>query len=136
MKISYKVVGQGGYTVLLDDTAGSYLEEFTPSFKPTVQHDALFGSTSERRLPQGNIKVSLPLDFWTAYASLAACLKSIRDNAALLNVAVHLKVDQDTETQYYPNAVAEDYRPKLQGVSARHTFQFQSDTVTNIAPVT
>lgn len=134
MKLSYKIPG-GSYTVLFDESAGAtLLAEFTPGFKSITQQEPLAGSTNQFRTARSNLTVDHPLMFNQEYASRALSLASVRTFAALLNTKVHLKVEQDAEVQYYPNAIAASYQPRLMGVSADHALQFTSDTVTTVDP--
>lgn len=136
MKISYRTTATGsGYVVLLDETQGAnILSEFHPKFTSIFSKDAMFGQTSQMRRPQGNITCQLQLNWDQQYASRALALKSVRDMAALRNVSLHLKVEEGSETQYYPNATSDDFDSKLNGVSATHTGTFTTDEVTPTAP--
>jgi hypothetical protein len=135
MKISYKFVSGGAYLVLFDETAGGAMTpEFAPKFKPLNQATPRYGADAVYRAPLGNTVVTLALMFNVEYSSRQASLASIRTFAALRGQLVHLMVQQDTETQYYPNALVEDYEAKLSGVSADHSFVFNSDAVTGVAP--
>lgn len=135
MKISYRLVSGGGYTTLCDETAGAAIQsEFQPSFNVQVQEDMLWNGPSEYRQARGNVKCVLPIVFNQAYSSRANSIAAVRTMAGLLNVKLHLQVTEGGEIQYYPNAVAMDYRYKAGGVSADHSFTFNADNVTNTAP--
>jgi hypothetical protein len=144
MKINYKLVSGGGYLPLADDTSLSTVTppankgqainmDFKPSFKPAVQQDMLFRSQAAFRVNRGNIVLSIPLTVTVEYSTLASALASIRAFAGLLDQVMHLQVIQDTETQYYPNALLQAYDAEPSGASIVHRFLFASDNVTDTA---
>jgi hypothetical protein len=139
MKVSYRATSGGGYTSLFDETAvasGPVLERFAPQFSAVSQVEPLFGSEAQFSAARGNVRCALPLAVTVTYTTLALALAGIRTFAALLGVGKkwHFKVEQDTEVQYYPNAVVDSYAPALNGVTVIHQLAFNSDTVTATAP--
>ena len=95
----------------------------------------MYGTNQMFRKTRGNVSVSLTLKFETVYGSRADCLASVRAwRAALVGQLVHLKVEQDGEAQYYPNALVEDYNPTVSGQAAVHAFSFTSDDVQTTSP--
>ncbi len=136
MKVSYQLVSGGAYVTLFDDSLGddSVLEDFPPHFRSLNQHRPMFQSDAEFRSNLGNTVVTFPLKFYQTYDSRAHCLASVRTFAALKDQKMHLKLEQDSEVQYYPNALAEDYSFAFAGFGASHAFNFSSDSVTVTAP--
>lgn len=136
MKINYRPVGGGGYTTLIDTGNGSaILQDFPPQFAPQVQREQLAQSAAMFRMPRGNIEVTTPLNWNTQYASFAAAVQAVLDvSAALLNVKLHLQIQEGTTTWYLPNAVCSDFKPVPKGVSVDFSATFVSDTATNTAP--
>jgi hypothetical protein len=149
MQIAYKQLSGGSYSVFIDiaaaptfdssATGGSALVAFAPRFVPSTQQEELASpqstpSTASFRAPRGNVKCNLPLEFDMTYGSLAAALAAIRTYAALLNNQWHLRVVQDTETQYYPNAILNDYQASVHGTAVLHKMEWLSDLVTSSAP--
>ena len=110
MIISYEAVGGSTYAVLYSDTdttgspldsvcAPSAMDHFAPSFSPVVQTANLFQSAAKFRAPQGNIQATLTMDYFSFYATRAAALASTAlVKAAVVNVALNLKVVQDSTT--------------------------------------
>jgi hypothetical protein len=149
MQIAYKQLSGGSYTVFIDIAAapsfdsaaqgGSALVDFSPHFTPSSQLEDLASpqstpSTASFRAPRGNVKGSLDLTFDVPYSSLAAALAAIRTYAALINVQWHLRVVQDTETQYYPNALLTNYQSSVHGTAVLHKMTWITDLVTSTAP--
>lgn len=136
MKISYKVIGSGGYATLLDTGNGSaILSEFPPAFAPQVQTEQLAQSAAAFRMPRGNISVTTPLNWNIAYLTPAAAIQAILDVAsALLNIKFHLQIQEGTTTWYLPNAVVSDFRPTPKGASVDFSATFVSDAATGTAP--
>ena len=135
---SYLLLFSEGVTTTAVDTAATgptIVPEFSPRWRQGKQEDQLYGSATMFRKARGNVSVSMTLKFGTVYATRADCLASVRAwRTALVGQLVHLKVEQDGEVQYYPNALVEDYNPTVQGQSAVHTFSFTSDDVTTTPP--
>ena len=150
MKVSYKLVGVGGYTTLFDLSAAPVspvkgrpvLREFAPAFTPGIQAEPLAGGPSQFREPRSNVACRLVLSFNIEYVSAQAALASIRQFAdvasasRLLDVKLHLKVEEGGEVDYYPNAAVSNYAAALMSVSCDHAFDFSSDNVTLTAPTT
>ncbi len=135
MKVSYANAGAGSYTTLFDESTGAtLLADFSPAFVSLLQQTPLAGGDQQFRAPRGNITVTFPLVFNQEYASRALCLASIATFAALLDVALDFKVEQDATIHYYPNAVITGFQPHLTGVSATHTMNVTSDPVTTTDP--
>lgn len=135
MKISYKLASGGGYTVLFDEATGaSVVSEFTPAFQATLQEENLYKSADRFRAGRGNIACSLPLEWVVTYDTRALAMASVRTIAGLLDTKLHLKVEQDSEVQYYPNTFITSYRPRPSGATMYHSIEFVSDNVTGIAP--
>lgn len=136
MKISYKVIGGGGYTTLINTGDGSaILSEFPPAFTPQVQTEQLAQSAASFRTPRGNISVTTPLNWNLAYATPAAAIQAILDvSSALLNAKFHLQIQEGTTTWYLPNAVVSDFRPVPKGASVDFSATFVSDAATASAP--
>ena len=135
MQVSYKQTTASSYTVLCDESRGdAILSEFMPQFSVALQEEAKFRAAAAFRQPRSNVATQFQFVVWITYATRQACLKSIRDMAALLDLKLHLKAEEGEEIQYYPNAVVTGYAPRLAGVSAEHAFTLHSDNVTATAP--
>ena len=148
MKVSYRVPGvSGSYTLIYDETASTgtaavdgsteaaRMPEFKPKFQSEVQKDPLFRSKAQFRAARGNVSVTASLSFSSVYATRQAALASIRMfKVALLDQVLHLKIEQDSEVQYYPNALFSSYEGDPKGVSVVHSFGFESDDLTLTAP--
>ena len=150
MQISYKQLSGGSYAVIIDTTAAptsfdtnatgtSALVAFSPQFKPSTQKQDLASpqttpSTPSFRAPRGNITTTLNFSFNVPYGSLANAIAAIRTYSALLNTQWHLRVVEGSETQYYPNAIMDDYGAEVQGASVLHRMVWISDLVTTSAP--
>lgn len=142
MKVSYKLLTGGGWTVLFEVGRGSeLLAEFEPQFTATNQEEPVYQSNAQFRDARGNVRTALPLNWNAAYTSMADSMASIRilvtalvGQVAGVGKVFHLKVEEGTETQYYPNAVVSTYHAKMQGTSCQHDFQLATDAVTGTEP--
>ena len=147
MKVSYALLAPSpvfvllfseGVTTTAMDTAATgptIVPEFAPRWRQGKQEDQMYGTNQMFRKTRGNVSVSMTLKFETVYGSRADCLASVRAwRAALVGQLVHLKVEQDGEAQYYPNALVEDYNPTVSGQAAVHAFSFTSDDVQTTSP--
>lgn len=146
----WKPVGSGSYTLFLDTGAAATAfdtgatgpaapDEFSPHFVPLTQRGNLAApgttpATPAFRAPRGNVVCTISFKSNVPYGSLAAALASIRAFAVLLNTQFQLKVVQDAEVQYYPNAMLPDYQPIVSGGSVYHKATFETDLVTSVAP--
>lgn len=143
MKVSYCIVGESlVYTVLFDETAissgGPVLEAFNPEYHPNPQKEPLAGSQNPFLHPRSSAGWSFTLAYWAEYATRKDALASVRsgDVQVLRSMRNHIKVEQDAEKQYYPNAVCDGYQAELHGCSVLHRFQFTSQDLTDTDPVT
>lgn len=146
MKVSYRTADGGEWTVLFDETAaatGPVLHEFTPSFRGVVQRTPLFKADAdepdplalEYRAPLGSVTCTMPLTFTVTYASRGEAIAGIRTFAGLLDTRFDLMVEEDDETQFYANAIAESYAAQASGLSILHSFVFITDNVSDESPV-
>ena len=149
MKVSYKIVGVGGWTDLSDDTGSAVYnlsDAWTPGYSQQNMETALFNSTRMARAPMGNVKCTIPFTFAVLYADPSAAIAALRLGSSttpfipLLGALFHIRVVESSgavpETQYYPNAVVQSYTPRVQGSAVAHQFSFSSDLATNITPST
>lgn len=134
MKLSYRILGTGGYTTLCDDTSGGkFLESFAPTFACQVQDDPLFRSQRRFRASRGGAYCTLPLRVSVQYESASTALDAVRQLAALMNpgTKVHLKLEEGAgRPQYYGHAALNSYRATVTGLSATHEMEFTSDLPT------
>lgn len=134
MRLSYRILGTGGYVTLCDDASGGkFLESFTPAFSCAVQDEALFRSGRRFRRTRGGGSCALPLRVSVQYESASAALDAVRVVASLMepDVQVHLKIEEGTgRPQYYGHATLNTYRPTVTGVSVLHEMDFTTDLPT------
>lgn len=151
MQVSYKLVGGGGgWTPLFSESAITDVGDsprtpganpsWEPEFNGLNQIDPTFslpgGNAPRFKRQLGNVVGQVSFEVVVAYGSRADAAASIRIWGSLFqSAAVHFRLVQDAETQYYPNAVVEKYAGKLSnGVSVRHAVTFTSDLVTATEP--
>lgn len=133
MKISYTAATS--YTVLGDESDRTALVELLqPNFSQLVQSSPLARATTPGLWNRGNASCGLTLHITITYSSRANALAAIRTLRGVLKNALHLKVEQDSETQYYPQAVCHSYVPGLRGLSVTHQIQWTTQDVTSSAP--
>lgn len=141
MNISFKPIGTGAWTVLLDEAAGGTVEKWTPSSSQRNQAEALASSGapgSQFTKFLGNTLVTLAFKGNVQYSDRGSALAATRTIFAALQQGVHLRVIEPTgtaETQYYPNATIETVTPDVQGVSVDWSFVFKAQSVTSVAPL-
>jgi hypothetical protein len=142
-KIEYKLVGVIGWVTLFDVTRGDTMPKYVGSTKWAVFKVLGFGATSQANYPESNAAVALGWDFaitytaaggWTALQNALASTRVLPTTFAGLKF--HLRVTQDGETQYYPNAVMDGYAFDAEGATVTHRFQFAAELVTATAPTT
>src|SRR5689334_11783182 len=106
MKLSYKPVGGGGYTLLCDETTGATpLEEFAPASTAQVQEEQLAMSSRQFRAARGNVRTQFQVAYNQQYASRDAALAGTRTTKDLFmsyGAKFHLQVIEGVETHYYP----------------------------------
>lgn len=140
MKIEYRAVGgSGGYTLLMDESAGGTLETFKPRGSIAKQNVALAAMpgqvTSSYKQPLGNVTESIPLKFNNVYTSRALALAACRTvKLGILTNKTNLKVTEGSEIQFYPNAICATCEPEIQGQSVTFTMAFEADLVTATEP--
>ena len=124
----------------MDSTAGDTIEPWRPKFSANPQIEGLASNRNQGAsvftASLGNIRCTLPLhamniNYGTAAASLAA---SRTVPLAFLNNKIHLQVIQDSETQYFPNAVFSDVEPDVQGSNVTWNMNCVTQMVTATDP--
>lgn len=134
MKVSYTTT-YGTYTVLADEADRSATcEELSASFAGMVQAEPMFRAASVSLFGRGNVQCTLALVLTMPYTTEALALASIRTLRGILASSLHLKVEQDSEVQYYPNAVCNNYTPRLRGLTVEHRITWTTQDVTSTAP--
>jgi hypothetical protein len=138
VKISYTTsYGTSSYVPLGNESDRTMLvETFAPSFSQQVQTEPLFRAATPANLNRGNTSCGLSLAVSMIYTTHALALASIRSLRGVLASPLHLKVEQDSEDQHYPNAVCTSYTPVLTGRSVLHRMQFTTQDVTDTEPTT
>lgn len=140
MKVSFTPQGTiGAYVTLFDETnvaSGAVLEAFDPVHHLQPQKTPLANSADPFLSPRSSAGIGFTLAFWLAYDTRAEALESVRDSeiVQLGKKKFHLKVEEPPEEQYYPNAVVDEYRAHLVGLSVLHTLQITSQDVTDEDP--
>lgn len=134
MKISY-TTGHSSYTPLADESDRSATcEVLSPSFRSLAQVDPLFRAASPAIFGRGNAECSLSVVLTMPYSTRAAALASLRSMRGILASSLHLKVEDGTEVQYYPQAVCTQYTPTLRGLCIEHAITWTTQDVTATAP--
>lgn len=137
MKISWKPVSGGDYTVLFDETdgAGAFVPGLTPATESLSYSAQMFGQARRRRGAMGNLQTSFALVFRESYETPGDALASLATYAAKLDTSYHVKVEEGAAAVYFPNALCTGHQlAELTGVAATHSLSFQSDAPTATAP--
>jgi hypothetical protein len=139
MQVSYKIVGVGGWTVLLDESAGTGSVKWQPRSTMKVQETPLASSQVQFRNPLGNVSVSHQWSWNQVYATNDAAAADMQAKQAIFQgpgVKFHVMTVNGATVNYYANCVLADYNPSLSGVGVDHEMSFKSDGVSAIAPST
>ena len=136
VQVSYLIKGSGNWVVLFDQVlgAGVTMPDFKGSAKFNSNKSPGFGSVSQSITPMGNAIVNLQWKFGITYASLAAATAAVRTMQSLGETTLSLRVVQDSETQYYPYGVVDDYSWEQNGAYVLHSISFVQQLVTQTVP--
>ena len=136
MKISYTTAHTTYVTLADESDRTATCEVLSPSFTAQVQAEPLFRAATPALFTRGNAQCALAVVVTMPYATRALALASIRTLRGILAASLHLKVEEGTEVQYYPNAVCSGYAPTLRGVTVEHHISWITQDVTSSAPST
>ncbi len=131
MKLEYKAIGSASWTTLGSEADRSAtVELFAPGFNFNVQVEPLFRSPNSFKADRQNVGVPLHIVISKPYAMRAAALAACRTLPFDLSGGIHLRATQDTEIQYYPNAMLQSAMPNLRGLTVQWDLTFTTDKVT------
>lgn len=140
MQLAYKIPGLAGtWIVLADASSGAFIKEWKPRASGQVQKENVAVQPGQiansLRQPFGNLRETIPLYLDVSYATAAAAQVAARTVAtAFMGSAVHLKLTEGTETQYFPNGTTDSFETLVAGCNVVYVFTIETNFVTTIEP--
>jgi len=134
VKISYRTQGSGAYTLLADDTAGTYIFGFQPRMMGRSQVTPLFRSSKPFVAARGNRLWQLGGTVIKDNGTAAAAAAFIQSNAAAFPDFVDLKIEEGATAIYLTPAVLVEFSPAVNGAETVISYGFVGGDLTTTAP--
>ena len=140
MQLSYKIPGStSDWIVLADASAGAFIKEWKPRASGQVQKQNVAvvpgQIANSQRQPLGNLKENIPLYLDVSYADAKTAQATARTTkTTFMGSAVHLRLTEGTEKQYYTNGTTDSFETLVAGCNVVYNFSVETDFVTTTEP--
>lgn len=134
--ISYRPAGNGGYTVLADETAvpSAIIKGFAPRMRAVLQIEPTYGAANISVFDRGNREFTLQFQVDRMHADAEAAADFMNTHMAALPNLVDVKIVQGAKTNYLVTAGLEMWFDEPCGRSTTAHYQFTAQNYTDTAP--